>query len=283
MLNKHEKSLIEDFSDFARSFLPDRKEGITKAIGKLLYLTVAVCFIILSILLWCYFGSAKHQRAIIDSVRERRDNSPSVYTLFKDLKEENSDFTAWLKIQGTNIDNPVYISNKTDYYKKRNMLKKHSRYGALYIPKENSKPYSQNTVIYGNNISDGSMFGTLKYYRNLKFYKQNPTVFLTANGKTETYVIYAVNVVSEKEKKNFTKSEFQGKTSFSLWINKQKKNSIIDTGISVKYGEKILTLITDAKDFDGAKLVVSARKLRTKERYNLDVSKAKVNWYSRHK
>lgn len=280
MPNKHERSLLEDIFDFVRSFLPNRNDGITKAIGKFLYLAVTVCFILSSVLLWCYFGSAKHQRDIIDSVRERRDSSSSVYAFLDDLKAENSDFTAWLKIQGTNIDNPVYISNKTDYYKNKNMLKKHSRYGALYIPKENSKPYCQNTVIYGNNIQDGSMFGTLKYFRNLKFYKQNPTVSLTVNGKTEKYVIYAVNVVSEKQKKDYTKSEFQGKNSFFSWINKQKQNSIINTGIDVEYSDRILTLITDAKDFDGAKLVVSARKLRVKEHYNLDVSKAKVNWHS---
>lgn len=280
MPNKHERSILEDIADFARSFLPNRNDSITKAIGKFLYLAVTVCFIISSVLLLCYFGSAKHQRDIIDSVRERRDSSSSFYAFFDDLKTENSDFTAWLKIQGTNIDNPVYTSNKTDYYKNRNMLKKHSRYGALYIPKGNSEPYSQNTVIYGNNIKDGSMFGTLKYYRNLKFYKQNPTVSLTVNGKTEKYVIYAVNVVSAKHKKDFTKSKFNGKNSFLLWINKQKKNSIIDTEIEVNSGEKILTLITDAKDFDGAKLVVSARKLRTKELFNLDVSQAKVNWNS---
>ena len=273
MTGKHSKSIFVQITDDFKPILPAKKDGFLKFSGKILYLLLIFALILSAIWYTSFFVSADRQRQIIDSTRDIWHGSGSHVTKFKSLKDKNSDFAGWLTVPNTDIDNPVYQSDKDSYYKNHNSLKKHSRYGALYISKKD-----KNTVIYGNSLIDGSMFGTLKSYRNLKFYKQNPTVTFTDCNKRQVYVIYAVFVIADKsEGLHISKSSFDSEMQFLLWIKKQKKKSIINTGIGVNYSDKILTLVTDANDFEGAKLVVFARSLRPNESENIDVSDAVIN------
>ncbi len=271
MTGKHSKSIFVQITDDFKPILPSKKDGYFKFTGKILYLLFIFALIFSAVWYTSFFVSADRQRKIIDSTKDIWYGTGSQVTKYKSLKSKNSDFAGWLTVPNTDIDNPVYQSDKDGYYKNHNSLKKHSRYGALYISKK-----GKNTVIYGNSLIDGSMFGTLKNYRNLKFYRQNPTVTFTDCNKKQVYVVYAVFVTEDRES-NISKNSFDGEIQFLLWTKKQKKKSIINTGIDVNYSDKILTLVTDANDFEGAKLVVFARSLRPNESENIDVSDAVIN------
>ncbi len=280
MKGKHSKSISEQITDSFKPFLPAKKDGFLKFTGKILYLILIFVLVFSAVWYTSFFVSADKQRKIIDDARYIWYGTQSQVTKYKRLKGQNSDFSGWLTVPNTNIDNPVYQSDKDGYYKNHNLLKKHSRYGALYILKNKNSHLqnNKNTVICGNSLIDGSMFGTLKNYRDLKFYRKNPTVTFTADNKRQVYIVYSVFVTAEDSKYiNIYKSSFDGKKQFLRWVERQKQKSIINTKIDVNYSDKILTLVTDVKDFEGAKLVVCARSLRPYESENKDVSNAVIN------
>ena len=91
------------------------------------------------------------------------DNSNEIYSLgiYFDLYEQNSDFMAWIKIEGTNINYPVMRSkNNPNYYLNHNFNKEYSRFGVPYM-QEDCDMQSDNIVIYGHNMQNKSMFNEL--------------------------------------------------------------------------------------------------------------------------
>lgn len=90
---------------------------------------------------------------------------------FNDLKRKNSDIYAWIKIPNSNIDYPILRNEEEDYYLTHSEDKKESVYGAIYTQNYNCDDFSDsNTVIYGHNMKNGTMFGGLKKYREEAYF-----------------------------------------------------------------------------------------------------------------
>ena len=84
---------------------------------------------------------------------------------FEKAREENRDIYAWIKIPGLPVDYPVLRKpGDDDYYLRRNLQGKYSVAGCLYTQaKYNGDDFSDRvTIIYGHNMTDGSMFGMLE-------------------------------------------------------------------------------------------------------------------------
>ena len=104
---------------------------------------------------------------------------------FTALKEENSDVYAWIYVPGTNVDYPV-LQHPTDdaYYLEHNMDGSKGLPGCIYTESVNTKDFTDpNTVLYGHNMKNGTMFSDLKKYVNIEFLNTHRTVkFETVDG-----------------------------------------------------------------------------------------------------
>lgn len=206
-------------------------------------------------------------------------------TAIEVFSAENKDIKGWLNINGANINCAVCHGKNNSYYINHNQFGKRSRYGALFLSSGDTfdrKDNDQNIVIFGNNVKDGSMFGSLKKYRNLNFYKQNPEIDLYYEDTQEKYIVFAVILVSSSENDageiyNPSKSHFTDETEFNDWYTETKLRSLINTTVLVEFGDAILTLVTNATDFESARLVVMAKRITEWDSSHLDVSGAKVN------
>lgn len=212
------------------------------------------------------------------------------------LAQKNPDIKAWLKIDETSINYAVCQKDDDSFYISHNQLGKKSRYGALTlsstddISRENG---DKNIVIFGNNMKDGSMFGSLKEYRKLDFFKAHPLMKFYHNDAQENYAVFSVMILSslDDDATEFkpNKSYFSNEAEFNNWYNEACARSLINTTIDVAYGDDILTLVTVAKDFDGARLVVMAKKVDDWTAERIDTSNAGVNpkikypliWYTK--
>lgn len=86
------------------------------------------------------------------------------------LFEQNNDFIGWIKIEGTNVNYPVMQTpNKPDFYLKRSFDKTYSDCGVPYIDEACMTGISNNLVIYGHHMNDGSMFADLCKYTDADF------------------------------------------------------------------------------------------------------------------
>lgn len=221
----------------------------------------------------------------------------SIPASFQSLYELNDDVVGWLYVPNTPIDYPVVLTDNNDFYIDHDYMKNYNRYGALFADCDNvitPQKTSDNISIYGHNMLDGSMFGELEKFRDLSFLKSNP--YFTFNNLHEdgVYVIYSVFVTNpspEQDNGNMFEwriSDFSSKDSFDSYITKCKKRSLFNIQIDVKPDDKLISLSTCAYDFDDARLVVAARKVRDGEA--IDFSNVKVNesilypqvWYDVH-
>ncbi len=290
------------------SYIPNNKDNLKQIILKILFIVCFVTLIVSAIYLADYFWEAEHQKAVIDYSRdiwheeftnhEPLDDAESYErehkvdnTKIQYMLEENSDFKGWITISGTQVDNPIYQTKDNDYYLNHNQLKQKSIYGALYFDFRNKLTKTEqdkNLVIYGHEMKNGSMFGSLKKLKRLDFYKQYPTLEFSTLYEKHTYKIYSIFILNASKEDdggyiyNIYRQNFNGQEDFSAWVDEAFERSIIKTGVDAEYGDDILTLVTCSEDFPNARLVVMARKVRENESELVDTSGATVNANARY-
>lgn len=84
---------------------------------------------------------------------------------FNKLEEINPDVIAWIEIPGLEISYPVVQGRDNDYYLHHLITGENHKSGSIFMDFHNQEDLSdRNSIIYGHNMKDGSMFGTLDQY-----------------------------------------------------------------------------------------------------------------------
>lgn len=116
---------------------------------------------------------------------------------FQNLHNENNDYLFWLYIPKTKIDYPVMMSRDNKDYLHSSFYKEKLYAGTLFIDALSSKRENQdNLIIYGHNMKDGSMFGTLKKWRSAKYFNEHKFIEVYTEKEKRVYLIFAVREVS---------------------------------------------------------------------------------------
>ena len=190
-----------------------------------------------------------------------------------DYYNKNQDLIGWLKIDGTPIDNPVmFIEGDNDFYLKRDFDKKDSIYGTLYIDGA-SKISTPNTniIIYGHNMKNQTMFGSLKQYRNKSYYDAHPTITfntLYERGEYEIFGAFYAQVLKKSDTTSYRYYQFFEATTedeFNEFVQYVEKVRQYDTGVRPQYGDQLITLSTCSSHVDNGRFAVVARRITTEE------------------
>ena len=99
-----------------------------------------------------------------------------------------------------------------------------------------------NTVIYGHNMKNLSMFGSLKKYKTEDFYKDHQFFTIYTSECAYRYQIFAYYDVPETDEV-YTVG-FAPDETFQKFIDKMKQKSYDDTGVNVTKDDHIMTLST---------------------------------------
>ncbi len=118
---------------------------------------------------------------------------------FDALRQENEDIYAWIAIPGTAIDYPILQDpDEADYYLNHNLDGSSGYPGCIYTQYYNKQDWSDpNTVLYGHNMKDGSMFAALHHYKDPEFFEQNPYIYIYSKDKIRVYKIFAAYEYSD--------------------------------------------------------------------------------------
>lgn len=182
------------------------------------------------------------------------------------LHEQNNDMVGWIQIEGTKIDYPVLQTpNEKDFYLKRDFDKKNSEWGAIYAwEKADINKPSDNITLFGHNMKDGSMFAALYDYDKKETWENNPLIFFNTLNEYHVYKIFAVYRTSANLGEEFYDFyqfvDAENEQQFDEFVAKCKEYASYDTGITPKYGDKLITLSTCEYTHGGGngRLVVSA-------------------------
>lgn len=113
---------------------------------------------------------------------------------YQALYTQNSDLAGWIQIDGTNINYPVMQSkHDPDFYLKHNFEKADSPHGCPYVQANcDLQTPSDNILVYGHNMKDGTMFSDLLQYKRESFWEQHRIIrFDTLTAQAE-YTVMAV-------------------------------------------------------------------------------------------
>lgn len=172
------------------------------------------------------------------------------------LRKSYPDVVGWLKMDGNHI-NYVFVQGKDNAeYVRSNLSKKYLISGTLFLDYESPKDFSSfNTVMYGHNMRNDSMFGDLDRYEKKSYFDSHQTgtvilpntdyhleVFAFLVVKSTDPILYDCNIETDEEKQAF--------------LDYAKKNARQYRDIGVTIDDKILTLSTCAYEFDGARCIL---------------------------
>lgn len=232
------------------------------------------CFIVLliysgiKIVVWCMDN--KNNKKILDEISEfvtvdekKEDNDDERYAVdFEKLKEKNSDVVAWLKVNGTNIETTVVKSTNNDYYLTHNFNKEYNAAGWIFSDYKNKVDGTdKNLVIYGHNMRDNSMFGSLKWVINEEWYnnKDNKYITLVTENGTQIYEVFSVYQIEKED--YYIKTNFNTEEEFINFVQTIKKRSKKDFNVDVNKEDNILTLSTCANN-NKYRVVLHAKKIK---------------------
>lgn len=176
---------------------------------------------------------------------------------FNSLLAINEDVIGWIRFdEPATISYPIMQAEDNDYYLNKSLEKKYLSAGSIFMDYQNDDDFrDDNTVIYGHNMKNGSMFGKLKKFRDADFCKEYPWFYIhTVDGREITYQIFAVKLVGDTSS---TYDKFYAdKEEFQQYLNDIYKNAIYTSSdVTVSPDDRIVTLSTCTGD-ESTRLVV---------------------------
>lgn len=199
---------------------------------------------------------------------ETEETGPKMLEHMAELYEQNPDIVGWIRIDGTKLDYPVmYTPEDEEKYIRADFEGKLDLAGTPFIDKDcTMDPESQNLLIYGHNMKDGTAFHTLFDYMQKKFLQEHPTIYFSTLYEERTYEVLAmfhdeIYTVNSTHFKFYEFIDPETEEEFQKGIDYFKKRSIYKTNLDVEYGDKLLTLVTCSYHTTFGRFVVVAREI----------------------
>ena len=242
-------------------------------------LTSVIFLIILIVLLkislsrinhWKYYNkeNEKIQEKIEETavIRQTEENNNETETNeykvdFQELKNINSDTVGWIEVPGTEINYSVVHTSNNSYYLAHNFNKEYNISGWIFADYSNKfDGNDKNIVIYGHNVRDGSMFGSLKKVLNAEWYNnaENYNVKLLTEKSEQIYKVFSVYQIEAED--YYIQTTFNNTKEFENFAQTLKKRSIKKFEEDVGQDDQILTLSTCANN-NKYRVVLHAKKV----------------------
>lgn len=190
----------------------------------------------------------KVQKELVDSDIKTSGDRYICPVDFEELQKINPDIYAWIEIPGTKINYPVVQSaDDNDYYLNHTIEGEEGYPGSIYTENLNAKDFSDyNTVVYGHNMKNGSMFMGLHAYEDPQYLKEHSEVIVYTSDHKYTYRIFAAVVYNDIHILNnydFANSEQRQLYLDSIYESRAMQ-SVVDDSVQVDEDSQLLTLST---------------------------------------
>ncbi len=208
------------------------------------------------------YQELRHLRGSADPDPGNTNQSPGEESAKKDppflginfmaLERINPDVVGWLTAEGTELDYPVVQGTDNDFYLWHLFDGEPNKLGSLFMDYRNSEDFSdKNTVIYGHNMKDGSMFASLAKYKDQRYYESFPTMRISIPAGDFVIELFAGTVVDgDYESVRF---DFKDNEDFQRYADSLKKNSTFESNTIVTAEDRIITFATCSYEFNNAR------------------------------
>ena len=149
-----------------------------------------ICIFIFCISTWKLYGYYRSYKKAKDTyskiAKENVKISKNERKIdFKKLKSQNQDIAGWIYIRGTTIDYPIVQGKDNEEYLHQDFNKKKSSSGTIFLDNNCKKDFtSDNNIIYGHHMKNGTMFAQLLKFREKSFLKKHNEIMIFTTDRT---------------------------------------------------------------------------------------------------
>lgn len=298
----------EDLGGKSNSKKPRRKISRTAKLILFLSIIIFICSSAVIIRNYVIRQNNIEMNSELESVFQP-ENSEKEEELFNfdEMLKINPGFVGWIRVPNTSISLPVVKYSNNSYYLTHDFYKNYDRRGTVFMDYRNDPVnFDANTILYGHNCYDGTMFSELEKYQDIEFYKSSPVIeFYSQNGKDKwkVYAVFITNAKAEEDNGyifNYIYPYMDGE-NFVGFINEVNKRRLYATDVDITDDDNMLILSTCIRSLDiynkgkrtykaDTRLVVLARKLRAGESESVNTENVTVNhspkypqlWYDKN-
>lgn len=238
--------------------------------GFLLAFFATVFAVSAALLLW--YGVKSHRQAAVygrlAAAVQRADPTPTQAgevtppDEYRALSEENPDMVGWIRIDGTDIDYPVVQRvDEPNYYLKHDFAGRYTDFGCPFAQENcDVQAPSDNVILYGHNMKDGSMFSDLVRYQSRSFWETHRTIHFDTLTRRDEYEVLAVCRIAANAFAFHRFVDAADAMDFADYVAACKERALYDTGVNAQYGDKLLTLSTCEYSQENGRLLVVAKR-----------------------
>ncbi len=171
------------------------------------------------------------------------------------LEYKNEDFVGWLYLDGTALNYPVTQGEDNEYYLSHTFYGVENKAGCIFKDCRNDPEADDyNTIFYGHNMKNGTMFALLKKYARQDYFNEHKyIVYVTEDGP---YVIKVFSAYTASVDADAWKINFDSEDEYARWLDGITEKSEINCGIDASVSDRVVTLSTCSFVFDNARFVV---------------------------
>ena len=173
---------------------------------------------------------------------------------------KNPETVAWIQVNGTKVNYPVVQHNDNSYYLEHDFYQRKTNVGWIFADyRDNFETYNNNTIIYGHNLINKTMFGSIPNLIKKNWFQVESRNYIKLSTKTNNTIWQIYSVYTIEPTTDYLQSKFNSTTVYQEFLNTIKNRSIHQFNVDVSYTDKIITLSTC--DNTGTKRVVVHAKL----------------------
>lgn len=222
---------------------------------------ISIIIIVISLYyIYLWYIDNKKTENILNEIYENANVSSDNISIDNDLKIEvenidfnklinkNPDTIGWIKVLGTDINYPVVQTNNNDFYLTHSFDKSYNKAGwifADYINKNlKNNELDKNTIIYGHNRQNNSMFGTLSniFKEEWLSNKENHYINFSTLNNNMVWEVFSTYTIEKEE--YYIQSNFSSDEEYISFLNTIKNRSTYKYDVNISKEDKILTLST---------------------------------------
>lgn len=200
---------------------------------------------------------AVEEEATVETKNPVSEKSP-ITVDFESLLAQNDEVVGWLFSEDTVINYPIAQAEDNDKYLHHMLDGTYNSSGTLFVDCECAPEFAgANTIVYGHNMKNGSMFYSLHNYVDQAYYDAHPVMYLntpTQNYRIDIFSAFICNYDSDTYTLSFPSEE-----DYVDFVNKMKSQSDFQSDVEVTGNDRVITLSTCTYEYDNARYVVMGK------------------------
>lgn len=195
---------------------------------------------------------------------QQPEAEPEILSQYLAVYGQNSDFVGWVSIEDTQINYPVVQSrDDPDFYLKHNFEKQYSDYGTPFLQSDCDLLTSDNLLLYGHSMKNGTMFTNLRKYKSADFCREHSVIRFDTKYSCGTYEVIAAFATTANDG-GFAYNAFVNAADaadFDAYVAQCKALTPYEIDSTASYGDRLITLTTCEYTHDNGRFVVVARQI----------------------